>query len=163
MKLNGWPPGHQPRPRVQIIAQRTPAGAPKISHGGRKRHFSTSSIGQARREPRIDPKHRAEALDFDGCIAVAVPSVASLRPLKRKAEGDSFVAFAATKKQRLSAARTRRCTPPPSSPLLHTCQHEMLIFRSHKSRQQYSSTWFIYRRTQKTYVFSHQIESIPGR
>ena len=57
VNLYGWRPGQQPRPRIQIIAQHARVVAPqKKCHGGRKDNFSTSSIGEARREPCDRPK-----------------------------------------------------------------------------------------------------------
>ena len=132
MKLNGWGPGQQPRPRIQTIAQRAPAVAPQKNHGGRKHNFSTSSIGQARREPRDRPKTQEEILKLNTSIA-ASPSMSrawrfwASSAHSREADSDSFLACVAKTKQRLSAASTRRCTPSPSSALLGTCQPDVCV------------------------------------
>ena len=85
----------------------------------------------------IDPKQRGKAQDFDSCIVAAVPCVAlqGSSAHSRKAESDSFLARAATKK-RLSSVSTRRCTPSLLSALLGTRQPGVVrdadFFRSHK-------------------------------
>ena len=110
--------GDGPRPRLQTTAQRTPAAAPqKISHGGRKPDFSTSSIGQG-------PLKTERSTPKDGGKSIAASaSVSRARRLKassaypREAETDKTASLPAPpkKKQRLAAAGTRRCAPSRSS------------------------------------------------
>ena len=97
VNLNEWRPGHQSRPCLQTIAERSPAVAPqKKKHGGRNRIFSNITIAQTAREP-TDRRTTEDTL---------MTSIAA-RPLfrgwhfrapsahARDAESDSFLACAA--------------------------------------------------------------------
>ena len=121
MNLNGWRPGQQPRPRIQTIAQRTPAVAPtKKSWRSQAQSFYPLD-----RRSVTGPKRSTQDTEekLKNSIA-ASPSRSRAWRLRassahsREAESDSFLACAAKRKQRLSAASTRRCTPSLSSALL---------------------------------------------
>ena len=76
MNLNEWRLGHQPRPHLQTIGQRTPGVAPQ------KEMAVASPIFQPTRSPKqhenrgIDPKHRGYAEESDSFTPVAVARVA---------------------------------------------------------------------------------------
>ena len=77
MKLNGWRPGQQPRPRIQTIAQRTPAVAPQTKiMAVASTIFPPAQPAKRDQNQAIDPKYRQKSQDFDSCIAVADPCVA---------------------------------------------------------------------------------------
>ena len=113
------------------------------TNGVHKHNFSTSSISQARREPGDRSKHRKEAQDFDGCIAVAVPCVAfrASSAHSREAESDCFLACVAKKTEAVRGehammhAVARICSPRYLSA---GCLCEMLLFSDViKFREQY--------------------------
>ena len=108
MKLYEWRPGHQPRPRRQTIAQRTPAMAPQNKSWRPQSQFFKQ---HDRPNRAMNPKHKGYPPNFDSCTAVAVPRVHFRAPSAnaRDAESDNFLACVA-KKKRLAAARTYATT-----------------------------------------------------
>ena len=133
MKLNRWRPEQQ-----RAHGYRPYHGVPrrwllKKNHGGRKHNFSTSSTGQARREPSDRPKTEEK---LKTSIA-ASPSLCRAWRLRvssahsREAESDSFLARAA-KKNRGCRRRARdgaRCRSHlPSSVIVSRVFSEMLLF-----------------------------------
>ena len=124
MNLNGWRPGQQPRPRIQTIAQCTPAVAQKQSWRSQAQFFHQRNQPSATRSKR-SIQNTEEQLKT---LIAASPSLSRAWRLRdssahsREAESDSVLACAAKKKQKLSAASTRRSTSSLSSALLGTCQ-----------------------------------------
>ena len=83
--IGRWRPEQQSRPRVQTIAQRTPAVAPPNIMAVASTFCPPARPDKRDENQAIDPKHRVKAHDSDSCIAVAVPCMAVkgfLRPPK---------------------------------------------------------------------------------
>ena len=125
MNLYGRRPGQQPRPRIQIITQRAPAVAPpKKSWRSQGQFFHQLDRPSATRTMRLT-RNTEENPNLKTSIAPS-PSLTRAWRLwassahSREAEGESFLACAAKKKWRLSAASTRRCTSSLSSAPLGT-------------------------------------------
>ena len=119
-----WRPGHQPRPRLQTIAQHTPAVVSQ-----KKSWRSQSHLFRQHDRPnstRTEGSNQNTEDTLKTSIA-APPSLLrgwNFRPPSgqaRDAEGDTFLACAAKKKERLAAARTRRRMPSLSSALVGFC------------------------------------------
>ena len=125
VNLNGWRPGQQLRPRIQTIAQRTPAVAPQ------KKSWRSQSLFPHQLDRPSATRTKGSTQNTEEKLKTSIAASPSLSRAwrlsassahSRKAESDSFLTCAAQKKQRLSAASTRRCTRSLSSALLGICQ-----------------------------------------
>ena len=101
MNLNGWRPGQQPRPRIQTIAQRTPAVAPqKKSWRSQAQFFHQLDRPSATRTKR-STQNTEENLKTSIAASPSLTRAWRLRASSahsREAESDSFLACAAKKK-----------------------------------------------------------------
>ena len=118
-------PGQQPRPRLQTIAQRTRALAPKKESWRSRAHFFQPARSAKPHENRATTQHTEDALKTSIGVSPSLFrawrfNAPSAHP--REAESDSFLACGANQKQRLAAARTRRRMPSLSSALVGACQ-----------------------------------------
>ena len=101
MNLNRWRPGQQPRPRIQTIAQRTPAVAPqKKSRRSQAQFFHQLDRPSATRTKR-PTQNTEEKLKKPIAASPSLSRAWRLRDSSaqsREAESDSFLACAANKK-----------------------------------------------------------------
>ena len=145
MNLNGWRPRQQPRPRIQTIAQRTPATAPQKKSCRSQAQFFDELDRPSATRTKPSSQNAYEKLKTSIATSSSLSRAWRLRAssaYSRDAEGDSFLTCAAKKKQRLSAASTRRCTLSLSSAPLGTCPPGLLLrccffYDSIKLREQY--------------------------
>ena len=101
MNLNGWRPGQQPRPRIQTIAQRTPAVAPQSKSWWSQAQFFHQLDRPSATRTKRSTQNTEEKLKTSIAVSPSlcrawrsrVPSAHS-----REAESDSVIARAAKKK-----------------------------------------------------------------
>ena len=130
VNLIGWRPGQQPRPRIQTMAQRTPAMAPQEKSWPSQSQFSHQLDRPSATRTKRSTQNTEEKLKTSIAASPSLSRAWRLRASSahsREAESDSFLTCAAQKKQRLSAASTRRCMPSLSSALLGTCQRGICV------------------------------------
>ena len=134
VNLNRWRPEQQPRPRIQTIAQRTPAVAPqKKSWRSQAQFFHQPDRPSATRTKRS--KDTEEKLKTSTAASPSLTLAWGLRASSahsREAESDSFLACAAEHKKRQCRRRARddarRCSHLLPSVRVSRVFCEMLLF-----------------------------------
>ena len=166
MNLNGWRPRQQPRPRIQTIAQRTPATAPQKKSCRSQAQFFDELDRPSATRTKPSSQNAYEKLKTSIATSSSLSRAWRLRAssaYSRDAEGDSFLTCAAKKKTEAVGGEhaTMHAVALICSPRLLVCRvfYEMLLF---------SDLIIFEHNTVRSFpiepkaVFFHEIESVSS-
>ena len=165
MNLIGWRLGQQPRPRIQTMAQRTPAVAPQKKSWRSQSLFPHQLDRPSATRTKGSTQNTEEKLKTSIAASPSLSRAWRLRASSahsREAESDSFLACAAKKnrggRRRARDDARRRSHLLPSILVSRVFCEMLLFFQSHKIWR--TMRWFP-DRTQSR--FFHEIESTSNR